>query len=220
MAVRVSGLIRRAQRILQDALGTRWDELELLDWFNDGRRELAVIKPAEFAVRLPVGLVEGTLQRLPAEAFQLLRVDCNLLSVTPRVPGRALSIVERRVMNTMHPRWQENEAFPFEPQARHYVYDETEPTTFHVFPGNDGTGAVEVSVAVLPDDVYDANALIGVRDIYANALLDYILYRAFAKDADHPNNAGRSGAHYAAFTSAVGAKNMVEVAVTPAEGGA
>ena len=98
MAVRVSGLVRRAQRILQYALGTRWDELELLDWFNDGRRELAVIKPAEFAVRLPVELVTGALQQLPAQAFQLLRVDCNLLSVTPRVPGRALSIVERRVM--------------------------------------------------------------------------------------------------------------------------
>lgn len=220
MAVLISGLIRRAQRILQDVLGTRWDEPELLDWFNDGRRELAVIKPAEFAVRLPVALTEGTLQQLPPEAFQLLRVDCNLLSVSPRQPGRALTIVERRVMNTMHPRWQEDEAFPFESQARHYVYDDTEPTTFHVFPGNDGTGVVEVSVAVLPADATAVTAPIGVRDIYANALMDYMLYRAFAKDSDHPRNAERSGAHYAAFTSAVGTKNMVEVAVTPAEGGA
>lgn len=220
MPVPISGVIRRAQRILQDALGTRWDEPELLDWFNDGRRELAVVKPSEFAVRLPVELDRGTIQQLPPEAFQLLRVDCNLLSVSPRSPGRALSIVDRRVMNTMHPRWQEDEAFPFEPLARHYVYDDTEPTTFHVFPGNDGTGAVEVSVAVLPADATDSAASIGVRDIYANALLDYMLYRAFAKDADHPGNMERSGAHYAAFASAVGAKSSVEAAVTPVEGGA
>lgn len=220
MAVVIGGLIRRAQRIVQDVAGTRWDEPEFLDWFNDGRRELAVIKPAEFAVRLPVTLEVGTLQKLPERAFQLLRVDCNLLSVSPRKAGRALSIVERRVMNTMHPRWQEDEAFPFEQQARHYVYDDTEPTTFHVFPGNDGTGAVEVSVAVLPDDATKATETIGVRDIYANALLDYMLYRAFAKDADFSGNAERSGAHYAAFASAVGAKAATEAAVTPAEGGA
>ena len=220
MAVLISGLIRRVQRILQDVLGTRWDEPELLDWFNDGRRELAVVRPTEFAVRLPVELVVGTLQQLPTEAFQLLRVDCNLLSVSPRQPGRTLTIVERRVMNTMHPRWQEDEAFPFEPQARHYVYDDTEPTTFHVFPGNDGTGAVEVSVAVLPADATATTEAIGVRDIYANALVDYMLYRAFAKDADYPGNAERSGAHYAAFASAVGAKSSIEMAITPAEGGA
>lgn len=210
MAVLISGLLRRAGRILQDVAGVRWDESELLDWFNDARRELAVAKPAEFAVRLPVALTEGTLQVLPAGAFQLLRVDCNLLSVTPRQPGRALSIVDRRVMNAMHPRWQENEAFPFAAQAKHYVYDDSEPGTFHVFPGNDGTGAVEVSVAVLPTDAGSPAENIGVRDIYANALLDYVLYRAFAKDNDHPGNAERSGAHYAAFVSAVGTKSMTE----------
>lgn len=220
MAVLISGLIRRAQRILQDVLGTRWDEPELLDWFNDGRRELAVVKPAEFAVRLPVELEPGTLQRLPKDAFQLLRVDCNLLSVSPRQPGRAVTIVERRVMNTMHPRWQEDEAFPFEAQARHYVYDDIEPTTFHVFPGNDGTGAVEVSVAVLPADATATSEPIGVRDIFANALVDYMLYRAFAKDADYPGNAERSGTHYAAFASAIGAKASVEAAITPVGGGA
>lgn len=220
MPVQISGLIRRAQRILQDVTGTRWDEPELLDWFNDARRELAVIKPAEFAVRSAVDLEVGTLQTLPDGAFQLLRVDCNLLTVNPRLPGRTVTIVDRRVMSAMHPRWQEDEAFPFEPQAKHYVYDDTEPTVFHVFPGNDGTGAVEVSVAVLPDDATAATETIGVRDIYANALLDYVLYRAFSKDADHPGNAERASGHYAAFASAVGAKSAMETAMTPTEGAA
>lgn len=220
MAVLISGLIRRAQRILQDVTGTRWDEPELLDWFNDARRELAVVKPTEFAVRMPVTLDAGTLQSLPVGAFQLLRVDCNLVTTTPRLPGRTVTMVDRRVMNTMHPRWQEDEAFPFERQAKHYVYDDSEPTTFHVFPGSDGTGAVEVSVAVLPDDVASTTESLGVRDIFANALLDYVLYRAFSKDADYPGNAERAGGHYAAFASAVGAKSAMETATTPTEGGA
>jgi hypothetical protein len=220
MAVLISGIIRRAQRILQDVLGTRWDEPELIDWFNDGRRELAVVRPSEFATRLAVSLAEGTLQQLPANVFQLLRVDCNLLSVSPRLAGRAVTMVERRVMNMMHPRWQEAEAFPFAAQAKHYVYESTEPTTFHVFPGNDGTGTVEVSAAVLPADAVASTEPIGVRDIYANALLDYVLYRAFAKDADHPGNAERSAGHYAAFSSALGMKAQVEATITPAEDGA
>ena len=72
----------------------------------------------------------------------------------------------------------------------------------------------------MPADATATTEAIGVRDIYANALMDYMLYRAFAKDADHPGNAERSGAHYAAFASAVGAKSSIEAAITPAEGGA
>ena len=44
---------------------------------------------------------------------------------------------------------------------------------------------------------------ISVVDTYANALMDYILYRAFSKDAEFAANAARATAHYGAFSSAM-----------------
>jgi len=43
-------------------------------------------------------------------------------------------------------------------------------------------------------------------DYYRNALLDYVLYRAFAKDSDSANQAQRSQNHYQMFMQAIGEK--------------
>ena len=40
---------------------------------------------------------------------------------------------------------------------------------------------------------------LGVPDIYANAVQDYVLYRAYTKDSEYAGNAARAQAHYAAF---------------------
>lgn len=216
MPASISGVIRRVQTVLQDALGTRWDEAELLDWFNDARREFAVARPFEFAKRVAISLEAGPLQRLPAEAFQLIRINCNLASAAPRVPGRAISLVEGRVLDAMNPSWQDAKHVPYARIAKHYAYEPNELDSFYVYPGNDGTGVVEASVAVLPVDATSTAEPIGVRDIFLNALVDYVLYRAFSKDADHPGNAERAAGHYAAFAGAVGAQAMSENNSTPA----
>ncbi|HBW09455.1 MAG: hypothetical protein JL55_18890 [Pseudomonas sp. BICA1-14] len=210
MPVQISGLVRRAQTVLQDATGTRWDAPELLDWFNDGRRELAMVKPHEFSRRATVSLVRGTLQAVPAQAFQLLRVDCNLNASAQRT--RAVTPVDRRVLEAIHPNWQSPTAFPFAREAKHYAYDLDEPSAFLVFPGNDGQGTVEALIAVLPEDATSVDEPIGVKDIYANPLLDYMLYRAFSKDADHARNAERAETHYGYFAASIGASAATQTA--------
>ena len=63
---------------------------------------------------------------------------------------------------------------------------------------------------------------ISLPDIYANALCDYILYRAFTKDAEYAGNATRAAGHYSVFANALGVeiKGTVGVAPVPAGGGA
>lgn len=210
MAARIGAVIRRVQQILQDAPGTRWGEPELLDWFNDGRRELAVLKPAEFSKRVAVPLAYGTMQSLPADAFQLMRVDCNLTTSSPRVPGTAVYPVDLRVLNAVHPGWQDTALFPFARDVVNYAYDPDEPAIFHVFPGNDGTGLVELTAAVLPEDAVAVDEPLGVRDVLLNAMVDYVLYRAFSKDADFSGNGERAASHYAMFASAIGVRRTSE----------
>lgn len=210
MALQISGLISRAQKILQDALGTRWDGGELLGWFNDGRRELAVYRPGEFARRVAVTLNAGTLQQLPEGAFLLLRVACNLRSTSPRLPGRVVTSVERRILDSLNPGWEDPDVVALAREAKHFCYEPEEPRVFHVYPGNDGYGIVEAIFAMLPAEETNPNAPLGVRDVFGNALLDYMLYRAFNKDADHPGNAERAAAHYASFSAAMGITGAVQ----------
>lgn len=56
---------------------------------------------------------------------------------------------------------------------------------------------------------------IKLDDIYANVILDYILYRAYSKDAEYAANATRASLHYQAFTSALGAKTQVDAGNDP-----
>lgn len=215
MPVQISDVLQRAQVILQDVLGTRWDEPELLNWFSDGRREIATVRPTEFSKRVALPLARGTLQAVPTEAFQLIRIDCNLTPGPQRVPGRAVTLVDRRVLDAMDPAWQDTRRVPYTAVARHYAYDLNEPMAFYVYPGNTGAGVVEAAVAVLPADAQATTEPLGVRDVFANALLDYVLYRAFSKDADHEANMVRAREHYSNFASLVGLPGVVEPHTTP-----
>lgn len=56
---------------------------------------------------------------------------------------------------------------------------------------------------------------ISLDDIYGNALLDYILYRAYLKDADYAANAERAIAAYKAFHSSLGILDQKELTDNP-----
>lgn len=57
---------------------------------------------------------------------------------------------------------------------------------------------------------------ISLDDIYANALLDYIMYRGFSKDAAYAGAGNRAAMHYQAFAMALGIKVKVESKTQPA----
>jgi hypothetical protein len=56
---------------------------------------------------------------------------------------------------------------------------------------------------------------ISVPDIYVNALQDYMLYRAFAKDSEYAGNSARAQNHYAAFANALGIEIKATLSVAP-----
>jgi DUF971 family protein len=47
---------------------------------------------------------------------------------------------------------------------------------------------------------------IDIQDIYTSPILDYVLYRAYSKDASFAGSAQRAAAHYSQFANALGAK--------------
>jgi hypothetical protein len=206
--ITAQSLIDKAATILQDATSTRWPAEELLDWLNDGQREVVLFKPDANPVSATVALVEGTKQSIPSEGLQLLDVIRNMAGTSP---GLAVRLIGRRTLDEQLPDWHKSTSVS---EAKHYLFDERDPRTFWVYPPSDGTGEAEILYSAAPSDIA-ANDTLGVDDTYANALLDYILYRAYLKDADYAANDQRASNQHQRFMQALGVLDKKETRGNP-----
>lgn len=211
-----SDILSRAATILQDEDHVRWPLPELVGWLNDGMKAIVLAQPSAHAVSYALPLSEGTLQALSnASHLRLLRITRNLASTSsPRVGGRVVRVVQRDLLDMQSPNWHDPSDTPYKKEVRQYVFDEQNPREFYVWPGNDGTGVVEAVLSTLPtaisaagdvDTIGSYATAIDLPEPWGVVLLDFILYRAYSKDALE-GGAGRAGLHYQQFAGAVGIK--------------
>jgi len=229
MPVQVSDVLLRAQKLIQDETGIRWPVPELAGWFNDATREVAIHKPSASSKSVVLPMVKGTRQTIPTGALMLMRVLRNLKpgsTDTSRLGARSVRLVNRDVLDTQHPDWHDEDRLPFSNVVKHFIFDESDPTAFYVYPGNDGQGQVEALISRSPDAIAtsgtnanDYNIGMPLPDVYANAVLDYVLYRAYSKDASFAEHAQRAGSHYQAFASSLGIKLSNEQGAGPTMAG-
>ena len=228
MPFQAKDVLSRASTKLIDDAHTRWPLVELLDWLNDGQREITKLAPDAVAEWRILDLGEGTQQTLPTEYASLLRVSCNASQAGPTVQrGRAVTPIQLQVLNAQIPGWQDPAVIPFAAEVQHIIDDPTTHETFMVLPGNDGTGSIEAFVAVRPLDVpvpVDPTNLdqystqIGLDDLYLTPLVDYVLSCAYAKDNEVPSAAQAATVYYQKFTTGIGAKTSIEATTNPSTG--
>lgn len=222
-------IMKRAGVLLNDEDHTRWTLSELADWINEGVRAIILAKPSAHTTSRTVALEQGTLQQVPTEGapeqpLALVRLVRNMKGDSAGADGgKIITLVARDLLDAQEPYWHDRNHTPWRKEARHYVYDEANPLEFYVYPGNDGSGLVEMVLATCPppvmpptqaDDVEQWTAPIGLPEPYSVPLLDYVLFRAHSKD-DEAGAPGRAMAHYQTFASAIGLKIQVEGATSP-----
>lgn len=218
MAFTAETVMRKASTILNDAGSVRWTLTELLDWINAATSEIAIAKPTATAATISIELAEGTKQAVPEGYHQILRVIRNTTS------GKAITPTTREVIDGQFPSWHDTAVLPFRVDAVHFINEPEDQATFYVVPGNDGNGSIDVVASAIPAAIprptnpleiasYTANVPIG--DAYQNAVLDYVLYRAFSKDAAIPGAAQRASALYQTFGAALGIKTQQETVARP-----
>jgi hypothetical protein len=209
---------------LNDEGATRWTFPELCFWLNEGIRALVLARPFCASKTITLTMQAGTYQEVPIEYLTLLRLTRNISDVgPPRVGGRAIRITTHDALDASCPEWHNPKIIKYSPQVRQFIFDDDDPRSFYVYPGNDGTGVVEGIVSALPCMVVatgDIDTLasyavdVDVKDIYQPPLLDYVLYRAMSKDDTDGNPAG-AASHLQAFIAAVGADVQVAGADSP-----
>jgi hypothetical protein len=143
----------------------------------------------------------------------------RLIDVVRNVSGRAVTQVERRILDETLPNWHETAAGTN--KIEHYVYDPADPKNFYIYPkGASGTHSLEVIYSSAPSEISISDfssdtTVISLDDVYANCILDYVLYRSYQKDSEFAGNAQRAMMHYQSFANALGVKTQADSATTP-----
>lgn len=199
--MKISSIMGRVNTLLKDTAWLRWPKSELLDYFNDAIRAIILIRPDAGASNEVITCVPGTKQSLPAGAIRLL-------DVIRLVDGRAIKPVPRDVLDTNYPDWHDTSG-----AIERYIYNERIPKQFFVFPGAEGADQIDAILARVPPEVLLDNidsAVIPIDDLYVNPVIDWMMYRAFSKDAENGANSSLAAQHYQGFAEQLGMKQGAE----------
>lgn len=218
MTVTVQSVIDRAQTVLQDTTGVRWPVVaELVLWLNDAQREVALLKPDASATNTTITLASGTKQDIPIGGNRLLKVIRNMSAASSGTGKRAVRLVDAEVLNGQTPDWHDPTVSGDAAHTtivKHYVYDEQNPRNFYVYPGVAGNAYLEIIYSSNPTTVAQSGNL-SIPDIFANAILNYVLYMAYMKDAEYAGNQQRASSHFQLFTASVTGKGQIDAVNNP-----
>ncbi len=210
--MKVVDLINRASIILQDTSNVRFLQDELLKFFNDAQREVVMHRPDANMLNVIMTCVAGSKQSIPAGALRLVDVVRN-------VNGRAIIQLSRKMLDEQLPDWHETAAGTN--GIEHFVYEPADPKNFYLYPKATSSHNLEIIYSQSPADISISDyasdtTVITVEDVYANAILDYMLYRAYQKDSEFTGNQQKSAMHYQGFSNSLGMKTQADMATTPA----
>lgn len=198
-------LINRVSVTLQDPTFVRWTQEELLNYLNDAQRQIVLFRPDAKSVYLSFTCVNEPKQSLPADGLRLINILRN-------TDGRAITKVDRMILDVQLPDWYETAAVA--DGVKHYVYDALDPKNFYLFPVPAADHQVDIVYAIAPVDIEITDfstdtQVIGIDDIYANAIMDYMMYRAYQKDSEFAN-LNRAGVYFQSFTTSLGIKSQAD----------
>lgn len=220
---KVKDIIRKAEKILNDEGAVRWTRLELQDWINDGYKDMVAIKPDVNSTSVTVTLAAGTRQKLAdagsinlPNALMLLDVVRNMATTSNK---RSVKLCDRAMLDQQLPDWQAQTASV---NITHWMRDVHVPKEFTVNPPAAALAQVEIIYSSLPaqhslsevalDPAGADTTVISIDDTYATALLDYVLYRAFSKDAVNAASTARAESHFAAAGRMLAGKTQIDAA--------
>lgn len=222
-----SDITSRARILLNDIDATRWVDSELIKWINDAQKLVAMVRPDASVATYVMSLIAGTKQRIPdgsisgvGSGFRLLDVVRNVTTVTGTTTanqvvtaaGRSVRIVDREVLDTQDPYWHTAAGSA---EIKHFIYDNRSPTLFYVYPPATTSAKLEIVYSVAPTDATALTDTLSISDIYQDVILNYVMYRAYSKDAEYASNAALAGGYLGVVNQMLGIKTQKDVAYSP-----
>lgn len=196
-------LINRAATLLQDQSNVRWSRAELLDWLNEGQVAVVGLLPEAYAATDTVVATQGQYE------FQIPSTGIRLIDVLNNTAGtkRALRKVEREVLDAQNPTWR---AASSAVEATNFMFDRRYPKTFMLYPPLKSGSGVKIVISQTPGALSSEASTIVLDDVFAPALANYLVYRAYLKDAEYAAGDTRAQNAYQAFLAVLTGKKAAD----------
>lgn len=240
--------LRRACYLLGDLSPVQFQrhrETELVDFLNDGALAIVSYMPTAGAMLATVKLKPGALQSIesiPAAHVKLPDGSAPTAAVrginflhgtrnrgaTGLVNGRALRVVDRRMLEATDPDWQADSRAKTDISA--YMFDPVLPKHFWVVPPAHATTEVWMEIALNAEPIKVPNsgepgaelyredgssqAVIPLPDVYLDDLVNYIVARA-NMNASEWADADKALYFTGLFTASLNAKVAAATGVNP-----
>lgn len=214
-------VLQQVSQTLQDPDQIRWNHSELAGYLNDGQIEIVTKRPDLKSAHVTFTPVAGAIQQIPDTALSLMDVTHNATG-----KKRAITKVDKLLIEAVQRDWQSLSPVT---EFVHFMHDMREPRKFYLYPPAKVGGSVVLMCALYPTAVtvqsgmslpgypvvYMAQGDIDIPDEFASALRDYVLYRAYSKDAEFGGNAQLSASYFQLFNAALGAQLQSTATVAP-----
>ncbi|EET7765706.1 hypothetical protein FDR82_004786 [Escherichia coli] len=202
----ITEIIGRVNTQLVDPMMVRWPLQELCDYYNDAVRAVILARPDAGASLETISCVPGARQVLPDGVIQLLDVIC--LS-----DGSAVRPLSREVLDAQYPEWPTMKGIP-----ECFISNDLSPRVFWLFPVPDKEISIDAVVSRIPEAVYvltqDDDTPVPLEEAYVNPLVDWMLFRAFSKDAAGGAESALAVQHYESFVQQLGIKQGADSALS------
>ena len=223
MPITAQSIVRRATDLLQDQTSIRWPANELVRWLNDAQRAIVKARPDSMNTTATMNLVAGTRQDLdnasltPAPA-KLIEITRNMATTSTK---GAVRLVPRHILDAQTPGWHN---LPGTVNILHYMFDPRDPKTFYVYPPATTSAQLEVMYSAYPTDIAEpadgvtytgVTGNLSLPDVYADDVLNLIMYRCYSKDSEYAGNAERAAGYLQVVTASLGAEIAATMAVAP-----
>jgi hypothetical protein len=183
----------RVGHLLLDTASARWTPAERLLWINDGRREMAEIRPSIFGNGTEVShtTTSGCRQRLTdSSAYMLVSVDYNVAT------GKAIRLTTKTQLDAFRPGWRADTGAV----VQNWFPDETDALAFWIYPSAPGVD-IKCHAHITPTDLASLSDVALPYDLYEPALVNYVMFRAFSKE-DEVGSVQKAAAYRELFVSA------------------
>lgn len=193
MSLTLATPVSLARTILNDTdvNAYRYSAADLLQYANDALDQMVSIQPSLFHAEGEIDCLEGTLQSVSYD-------DARALVQVRRIKdGPAVLPCSKDTLDAFNPSWHIEDAGP----AQNWMGVENDPVRFLVYPPASQGQTLEV-IYVKSPPIYALNDQTGLPDVYADAVADYIVYRAESRDDEHINTQ-RAQAFLASFVQKV-----------------
>lgn len=192
-----STLIDRVSVTLFDTNNVKWARTEHLAWLNLAMRSICMADPTALNTIVSRQLTAGARQTLPANAWMLLDVYCNMGLTPGTTPGAAVRMVSRKLLDAFNPNWRSAQQQQI---VKNFAFDIEDQTTFWVYPPSNGLGFVQLNYAQMAADIAEGTA-IPLLDVYAEPIIEFMLGRAYSKE--QVGDQTLADKHMAAFRAAI-----------------